>query len=157
MQKEINKVYFPISNRDMLEYSIETMDRSPCVDRIVLVSPSGKPMHREPDLIDVWFDSGAMPFAQWHYPFEHHEEIIRVRDGSDETLDVQWSRWGPVVDRDHRDRQREDRHGEAPAPAGIDLETECLDPTTADGDQSGHGTPWCFRVSLNLRPRLQLF
>jgi isoleucyl-tRNA synthetase len=37
----------------------------------VLVSPSGKPMHREPDLIDVWFDSGAMPFAQWHYPFEN--------------------------------------------------------------------------------------
>jgi isoleucyl-tRNA synthetase len=43
----------------------------PFVDRIVLVSPSGKPMHREPDLIDVWFDSGAMPFAQWHYPFEN--------------------------------------------------------------------------------------
>lgn len=41
----------------------------PEVDRIVLVSPSGRPMHREPDLIDVWFDSGAMPYAQNHYPW----------------------------------------------------------------------------------------
>lgn len=45
------------------------------VDQIVLVSPSGKPMHRESDLIDVWFDSGAMPYAQWHYPFENKELI----------------------------------------------------------------------------------
>ncbi|AWH84305.1 isoleucine--tRNA ligase [Flavobacterium album] len=45
------------------------------VDKIVLVSPSGKPMHREADLIDVWFDSGAMPYAQWHYPFENKELI----------------------------------------------------------------------------------
>jgi isoleucyl-tRNA synthetase len=42
----------------------------PYADRIVLVSPTGKPMYREPDLIDVWFDSGAMPYAQSHYPFE---------------------------------------------------------------------------------------
>ena len=41
----------------------------PEVDRIVLVSPSGRPMYREPDLIDVWFDSGAMPYAQNHYPW----------------------------------------------------------------------------------------
>ena len=45
------------------------------VDNIVLVSPSGKPMHRETDLIDVWFDSGAMPYAQWHYPFENKDYI----------------------------------------------------------------------------------
>lgn len=45
------------------------------VDKIVLVSPSGKPMKREADLIDVWFDSGAMPYAQWHYPFENKELI----------------------------------------------------------------------------------
>jgi isoleucyl-tRNA synthetase len=45
----------------------------PYVDEIVLVSPSGQPMHRETDLIDVWFDSGAMPYAQWHYPFENKE------------------------------------------------------------------------------------
>lgn len=45
----------------------------PFVDNIVLVSPSGQPMYRETDLIDVWFDSGAMPYAQWHYPFENKE------------------------------------------------------------------------------------
>jgi isoleucyl-tRNA synthetase len=45
------------------------------VDQIVLESPSGKPMHREADLIDVWFDSGSMPYAQWHYPFENKELI----------------------------------------------------------------------------------
>jgi len=45
------------------------------VDAITLVSPSGQPMKRESDLIDVWFDSGSMPYAQWHYPFENKELI----------------------------------------------------------------------------------
>jgi len=45
------------------------------MDAIVLVSDSGKPMQREADLIDVWFDSGSMPYAQWHYPFENKEKI----------------------------------------------------------------------------------
>jgi isoleucyl-tRNA synthetase len=45
----------------------------PYVDDVVLVSPSGQKMFREADLIDVWFDSGAMPYAQWHYPFENQE------------------------------------------------------------------------------------
>ncbi len=45
------------------------------VDQITLVSASGKPMKRESDLIDVWFDSGSMPYAQWHYPFENKEFI----------------------------------------------------------------------------------
>nr|WP_294896047.1 isoleucine--tRNA ligase [uncultured Pedobacter sp.] len=45
----------------------------PYVDDLVLVSAKGKKMYREPDLIDVWFDSGAMPYAQWHYPFENKE------------------------------------------------------------------------------------
>ena len=45
------------------------------VDNIILVSPSGKKMTREEDLIDVWFDSGSMPYAQWHYPFENKEYI----------------------------------------------------------------------------------
>ena len=45
------------------------------VDKIVLLSPNGKPMKRESDLIDVWFDSGSMPYAQWHYPFENKEMI----------------------------------------------------------------------------------
>ena len=44
------------------------------VDDIILISPSGKPMKRETDLIDVWFDSGSMPYAQWHYPFSPLEE-----------------------------------------------------------------------------------
>lgn len=47
----------------------------PFVDEIILCSESGKPMKREADLIDVWFDSGAMPFAQQHYPFEHSKAI----------------------------------------------------------------------------------
>jgi isoleucyl-tRNA synthetase len=45
------------------------------VDAIVLVSDSGLPMHREADLMDVWFDSGSMPYAQWHYPFENKQMI----------------------------------------------------------------------------------
>lgn len=53
---------------------IDNLDlHRPFVDEVVLVSKSGQPMHREPDLIDVWFDSGAMPYAQWHYPFENKE------------------------------------------------------------------------------------
>ena len=47
----------------------------PYADRIVLVSSTGKPMYREPDLIDVWFDSGAMPYAQMHYPFENNTDF----------------------------------------------------------------------------------
>ena len=45
------------------------------VDAVTLVSPKGQPMKRESDLIDVWFDSGSMPYAQWHYPFENKELI----------------------------------------------------------------------------------
>ncbi len=47
----------------------------PFVDEVILVSPEGKPMRREPDLIDVWFDSGAMPYAQYHYPFEQSRRL----------------------------------------------------------------------------------
>ncbi|HYD20065.1 MAG TPA: isoleucine--tRNA ligase, partial [Flavipsychrobacter sp.] len=47
----------------------------PFVDQIILVSEDGKPMHREPDLVDVWFDSGAMPYAQLHYPFDHKRDL----------------------------------------------------------------------------------
>ncbi len=45
------------------------------MDKVVLASSTGKPMHREADLIDVWFDSGAMPYAQWHYPFENKTAV----------------------------------------------------------------------------------
>ena len=61
---------------DMSEANYDLVDlHKNVVDNIVLVSPSGKPMKRETDLIDVWFDSGAMPYAQWHYPFENKELI----------------------------------------------------------------------------------
>ena len=61
------------------EYTKENYDKidlhRPYVDDIVLVSPTGKPMKREVDLIDVWFDSGSMPYAQLHYPFENKELV----------------------------------------------------------------------------------
>ena len=63
----------------------------PYVDEITLVSPSGKPMQRVPDLIDVWFDSGAMPYAQWHFPFENKETFKQnfpadfIAEGVDQT------------------------------------------------------------------------
>ncbi|HQP89744.1 MAG TPA: isoleucine--tRNA ligase, partial [Bacteroidales bacterium] len=63
----------------------------PFVDEIVLVSPSGKPMYREPDVIDVWFDSGSMPYAQLHYPFENKDNFKNnfpadfIAEGVDQT------------------------------------------------------------------------
>ena len=63
----------------------------PDVDDVVLVSSTGKPMYREPDLIDVWFDSGAMPYAQWHFPFENKEQFENaypadfIAEGVDQT------------------------------------------------------------------------
>lgn len=63
----------------------------PVVDEIILVSKSGKPMKRVADLIDVWFDSGAMPYAQWHWPFENEEIFIKnfpadyIAEGVDQT------------------------------------------------------------------------
>lgn len=63
----------------------------PFVDDIILVSASGKPMQRESDLIDVWFDSGAMPYAQWHFPFENKETFAQsfpadfIAEGVDQT------------------------------------------------------------------------
>ena len=61
---------------DMSEANYNTFDlHKNFMDEIVLVSPKGQPMHREQDLIDVWFDSGAMPYAQWHYPFENKDKI----------------------------------------------------------------------------------
>ena len=69
-----------------------TMDlHRPYVDEIILVSPTGQPMYREADLIDVWFDSGAMPYAQWHYPFENKEVFEKnypadfIAEGVDQT------------------------------------------------------------------------
>tara|TARA_B110001469_G_scaffold79920_1_gene75629 strand:+ start:1700 stop:5065 length:3366 start_codon:yes stop_codon:yes gene_type:complete len=62
--------------QNMSKENYETFDfHRPFVDDIILVSASGKAMKRETDLIDVWFDSGSMPYAQWHYPFENKELI----------------------------------------------------------------------------------
>ena len=61
---------------DMSEANYDQIDlHKNIVDEIILVSDSGKPMKRESDLIDVWFDSGAMPYAQVHYPFENKDKI----------------------------------------------------------------------------------
>jgi isoleucyl-tRNA synthetase len=63
----------------------------PFVDKIILVSSKGKKMNRIPDLVDVWFDSGAMPYAQWHYPFENKEKFKNsfpadfIAEGVDQT------------------------------------------------------------------------
>ena len=65
---------------DMSDSNYDKVDlHKDTVDDLVLLSESGKPMYRESDLIDVWFDSGAMPYAQWHYPFENKEKV----DGGD--------------------------------------------------------------------------
>ena len=61
---------------DMSDSNYDKVDlHKDTVDDLVLLSESGKPMYRESDLIDVWFDSGAMPYAQWHYPFENKEKV----------------------------------------------------------------------------------
>jgi isoleucyl-tRNA synthetase len=68
MEKDI---FIDFEIGDMTEENYEKVDlHKNVVDKVTLVSASGKPMKREADLIDVWFDSGSMPYAQWHYPFE---------------------------------------------------------------------------------------
>ncbi|MCR4582134.1 MAG: isoleucine--tRNA ligase [Prevotella sp.] len=79
---------------DMSQENYDRIDmHRPYVDQIMLVSPTGKPMKRESDLIDVWFDSGSMPYAQIHYPFENKELIDQrtafpcdfINEGVDQT------------------------------------------------------------------------
>ena len=78
---------------DMSEANYAQLDlHKSHVDQIVLVSDSGQAMYRESDLIDVWFDSGSMPYAQWHYPFEHKEKVDQtwrqadfIAEGVDQT------------------------------------------------------------------------
>ena len=70
---------FVVGDMSKENYSTENIDlHRPYVDNIVLVSSKGEPMRREPDLIDVWFDSGAMPYAQVHYPFENKEGFDQI-------------------------------------------------------------------------------
>ena len=77
-------------NKNYLHEGILDLHK-PYVDEIILVSTSGKPMKRVPDLVDVWFDSGAMPYAQWHYPFENKETFQKnfpadfIAEGVDQT------------------------------------------------------------------------
>jgi len=78
-QKENPFKGFEIGNMSEENYELIDLHKN-VVDEIILVSPSGKPMKRESDLIDVWFDSGAMPYAQWHYPFENKETIDANQD-----------------------------------------------------------------------------
>ena len=70
---------FEVGNMSEENYNLVDLHKN-VVDNITLVSPSGKPMKRESDLIDVWFDSGAMPYAQWHYPFENKDKIDENKD-----------------------------------------------------------------------------
>jgi isoleucyl-tRNA synthetase len=89
LNKEIEK---SISKGLMKKSPLEAGDlHRPYVDDVILVSDSGQPMYRETDLIDVWFDSGAMPYAQWHYPFENKEVFEKnypadfIAEGVDQT------------------------------------------------------------------------
>jgi len=73
LEKDIFEDFEP---GNMSEENYEKVDlHKNVVDGITLVSDSGKPMKREADLIDVWFDSGSMPYSQWHYPFENKEKV----------------------------------------------------------------------------------
>ncbi|MBO4371045.1 MAG: isoleucine--tRNA ligase [Paludibacteraceae bacterium] len=85
---------FKVGDYSEKNYSTEVIDlHRPYIDRVILVSASGKPMKRETDLIDVWFDSGAMPYAQLHYPFENKDLIDKneffpadfINEGVDQT------------------------------------------------------------------------
>ncbi|MBB4801136.1 isoleucyl-tRNA synthetase [Flavobacterium nitrogenifigens] len=78
-QKENPFKGFEIGNMSESNYDLIDLHKN-VVDEITLVSASGKPMKRESDLIDVWFDSGAMPYAQWHYPFENKDKIDENKD-----------------------------------------------------------------------------
>ncbi len=95
LNKEIRKANSILGgdvNKNYLHEGILDLHK-PYVDDIILVSQSGKRMRRVPDLVDVWFDSGAMPYAQWHYPFENKDLIDKhkafpadfIAEGVDQT------------------------------------------------------------------------
>ena len=79
---------------DMSEANYDQVDlHKHVVDKVILAASDGRPMRREADLIDVWFDSGSMPYAQWHYPFENRDKVDRgqaypadfIAEGVDQT------------------------------------------------------------------------
>jgi len=88
--REANRLLGGDINKNYLHEGILDLHK-PFVDEIILASPSGKPMKRVPDLIDVWFDSGAMPYAQWHFPFENKDTFKEnfpadfIAEGVDQT------------------------------------------------------------------------
>ena len=88
--KKANEILGANVNKDFLHNGILDLHK-PYVDHVVLVSPTGKPMQRIPDLIDVWFDSGAMPYAQHHFPFQNVAEFAKsypadyIAEGVDQT------------------------------------------------------------------------
>jgi isoleucyl-tRNA synthetase len=90
LNKEIEKAKH-LNKSDIVNRTSNIDLHKPYVDDITLVSAAGKPMKRVPDLIDVWFDSGAMPYAQWHFPFENVETFAQnypadfIAEGVDQT------------------------------------------------------------------------
>lgn len=81
-----------LNQAEVYDENIEELDlHKPVVDQLILATDHGQPMHREPDLIDVWFDSGAMPYAQSHYPFENTKNFENnfpadfIAEGVDQT------------------------------------------------------------------------
>ena len=91
MQKSMDAGFLD-KDKFNIQHSTFNIDlHKPFVDDIILISASGKPMKRESDLIDVWFDSGAMPYAQWHFPFENKETFEQsfpadfIAEGVDQT------------------------------------------------------------------------
>ncbi len=90
LNNEIQKsIHAGILDKSKLSNTLDL--HKPYVDDIILVSSTGTPMYREADLIDVWFDSGAMPYAQWHFPFENKETFQQsfpadfIAEGVDQT------------------------------------------------------------------------
>jgi len=92
LKSESKKADEALNTANSSKLTANSLDlHKPYVDEIILVSKSGKPMKRVPDLIDVWFDSGAMPYAQWHFPFENKETFKQsfpadfIAEGVDQT------------------------------------------------------------------------
>ena len=94
-----DQINFSVENAKQfgLEYDVQSISGNlkdlhrPFIDRIYLISKTGKKLSRTPDLVDVWFDSGAMPYAQWHFPFENKELFAKnfpadfIAEGVDQT------------------------------------------------------------------------
>ncbi|GAA4302409.1 isoleucine--tRNA ligase [Compostibacter hankyongensis] len=89
LEKSVKAGIMPAGSAELKPEELDL--HKPYVDDLILVSDKGLPMRREPDLVDVWFDSGAMPFAQWHFPFENRETFARnypadfICEGVDQT------------------------------------------------------------------------